>query len=81
MDNPLLDGSDFLAGLSLDPAAVQIFGDEPQLDDQLTREVQTCLLTALLPPECEERLLVLAHDDPGIGAADEAPSIRAKRLS
>jgi hypothetical protein len=36
----------------------------------------TVFLAALFSPEPQQGLLVLAHDDPGIGAADEVVSGR-----
>ena len=33
-------------------------------------------LAALFPPEANEGSFVVAHDDPGVGTADEAAPIR-----
>ena len=66
-----LDVRDPAAGIELVPAAVEVLGDQAELDDQDARQVERSLLPALLPPEPQQGLLVLAHDDPGVGAADE----------
>ena len=48
---------------------------DAELDDEIIREVLRLLLAALLAPEPQQGGLVLAHDDPGIRAADEAPPV------
>ena len=58
------------------PAPVQVLGRQAELDDEVAREVLRLDLAALLAPEPEEGGLVVAHDDPGIGAADEVATIR-----
>jgi hypothetical protein len=45
-----------------------------KLDDEITGQVRRFGLAALFPPEPPECLLVIAHDDPGIRAADEGPA-------
>jgi hypothetical protein len=66
-----------LTGIELIPAPVQVLRREPELDDEVTREVLRLDLAALLPPEPDQRRLVLAHDDPSVGAADEVAAVLA----
>jgi hypothetical protein len=40
-----------LSGIGLVPAPVQLFGHDPELDDEVTREVLRLGLTSLLPPQ------------------------------
>ena len=70
MDLPLhvLDG---LAGVTLIPAPVEILGDGAELDNQVGRKVLRLDFAALLPPQPQQGGLVVAHDDPGVRAADE----------
>ena len=55
------------------PAPVQVLGREAELDDEVAGEVLRLDLAPLLPPEPEEGGLIIAHDDPGVRAADEIP--------
>ena len=48
----------------------------PELDDQVAGQVLRLDLAALLPPQPQQGRLVVAHDDPGVRAADEAAPIR-----
>jgi hypothetical protein len=66
-----LDVRDPVARVQLIPAAVEVFGDEAQLDDQLSRQVLCGRLTPFLAPQAMEGFFVLAHDHPGIRAADK----------
>ena len=75
MADPALDVGDDLSGIGLVPAPVQLLGRKPELDDEIARQVLGLDLAALLPPEAEEGSLVIAHDDPGIGAADKIAAI------
>ena len=69
-----LDVGNPVAGVELIPAAVEVLGGQPQLNDQDASQVERRLLAALFPPEPQKSLFVLAHDDPGVGAADEFSS-------
>ena len=62
-------------GIGLVPAPVKILGDHAELDDQIAGQVLGLDLTAFFPPEPKERILVIAHDDPGVRAADESAPI------
>ena len=54
---------------------------QAELDDQDGRQVRGSRLAPLLLPEPQQGLLVLAHDDPGVGAADEVAPIEIMCLS
>jgi hypothetical protein len=57
-----------MPGVALIPDPVEVLGHHPELDDEVRREI--------LRPDLEpdQGLLVLPHDDPGVGAADEVTS-------
>ena len=71
MANPALDVADGAAGVSLIPIAVQILGRVAELDNQIAGEILRLDLAPLFLPEPDHGGLVGAHDDPGVGAADE----------
>jgi hypothetical protein len=71
----LLNIGDDLACIGLEPAPVQAFGGQSKLDDQVAREVLRLDFTAFLAPKREQSALIIAHDDPGVGAADEIAPI------
>ncbi len=59
------------------PAPVQVLGGEAELDDEIAGEVLRLDFAALLPPQAEEGGLIVAHNDPSVGAADKiATSLR-----
>jgi hypothetical protein len=70
-----LDVRDPVAGVLFVPAAVEVFSRQPQLDDQDAREVDGCRFSSFFLPQTMERLFVLAHDDPGVRAADELAAV------
>ena len=47
------------------------FGHQAELDDEVAGQVLRLDLASFLPPEPEQGGFVAAHDDPGVGAADE----------
>jgi hypothetical protein len=71
-----LDVRDPVARVLFIPAPVEVFGDEAELDDQDARQIEIGDLTAFFAPQAMEGLLIFAHDDPGIGAADEVRAVR-----
>jgi hypothetical protein len=75
MLNPALDIGDAPAGIALVPGAVEFLGGGPELDNQVTGQVLWRGLPTLLAPELDQGRFVAAHDDPGVGAADEGPAI------
>ena len=78
MENLPLDLGDGLAGIAFVPAPVEVLGDRAELDDQVAGQVFRLDLAALLPPQPEQGGFVVAHDDPGVRAADEsAAAVRA----
>ena len=73
-DLPLHLGHD-LAGVAFVPVPVEMLGHGAELDDQVAGQVLGLDLAALLPPEPEQGRLVVAHDDPGVRAADEGAAV------
>ena len=55
-----------LARVALVPMPVERFGNDPELDEEIAREVFRFRFPALLPPEAQQGGLVIAHDDPGV---------------
>ena len=70
-----LDIRDDLTGIGLIPPAVKVFGRDAKLDDEVGGQVLRLDLTALFPPRLQEGGFVTAHDDPGVGTADEMAAI------
>ena len=68
----LLDIGDDLTGIGLVPAPVELLGGEPKLDDEVAGEVLRLDLAALLSPQPQQSGFIIAHDDPGVRAADES---------
>ena len=64
-----------LPGIELIPAPVQILGDGPKLDNEVAGEVLRLDLAPLLPPQPHQGDLIIAHDGPGVGAADEGATV------
>ena len=75
MPDPALDVGDDLPGIGLVPAPVKVLGDRPELDDEVAREVLRLGLAALFPPQPHQGRLIVAHDDPGVRAADEVAAV------
>ena len=44
---------------------------DPELDDEIAGQILWLDLAALFPPEPEQGILIIAHDDPGVRAADK----------
>jgi len=66
---------DDVIGVALIPAPVEVLGDAAELNDQIVAEILGLDLAALLAPQPNEIGLIIAHDDPCIGAADEGAAI------
>ena len=75
MPDAALDIGEDLAGIALVPAPVEVLGDDPELDDEVAGKVLRLDLAALLPPQPHQGGLVIAHDDPGVRAADEVAAV------
>jgi hypothetical protein len=74
LNSPLhvLDGA---AGVALIPAPVEVLGNRAELDDQIFREILWLDLAALFQPEPNQLILIVAHNDFGVRAADESAAI------
>ena len=55
---------------------IEGLGHDAELDDEVAGKVLRLDLAALFPPEAEQGGLVVAHDDAGVGAADEVAAVR-----
>src|ERR1019366_3823392 len=77
--DPPLHVFDGLTGISLVPEPIEILSGLAELDDEVGGQVLRLGLPALFPPEAEQGGLVVAHDDPGVGAADEVAAAKALR--
>jgi hypothetical protein len=75
MAPPHLHVGDNLPGLGLVPAPVQILCRQPELDRQIPGQILRLDLTAFLPPKPQQRNLIITHDDPGVGATDDAAAV------
>jgi hypothetical protein len=71
MPDLLLDIGKDLAAIDLIPAAVQVLGRKAELNNEIARKVLRLDFAPLLPPQPDQRLLVIAHNDPGIRAANK----------
>ena len=71
MPDYTLDVGDHLPGIGLIPAPIEVLGHHPKLDDEIAGQILRLGLAALFPPEPEQRLLITAHDDPGVRAPYE----------
>ena len=75
MAGPLLDVCDDLPGIGLVPAPIKLLGGEAELHDQVAGQVLRLDFAALFPPQPQQGGLVVAHDDPGVRAADEGAAV------
>jgi hypothetical protein len=64
-----------VAGVLFVPPAVEVLGDQAELNDQNVRQVEGGDLPSLFLPQPQQGFLVLAHDDAGIGASDEVHAV------
>ena len=78
MTDLLLDVLDGVAAAALVPGPVEVLGDAAELDDQIVAEVFGHDLATLLPPEPDQIVLVVSHDDPGVGSADKSAPVGGK---
>ena len=70
-----------LAGIGLVPPPVQRLGGQAELDNEVARKVLRLGFASLFPPKTEEGNFVVAHDDPGVGPADEVAAVPPFRVS
>jgi hypothetical protein len=61
----LLNVADYLCGI---PAAIELLGGKPELDNKVAGQVLRLDLATLFSPEPDQGRLIIAHDNPGIGA-------------
>jgi hypothetical protein len=61
--------------VALIPAPVEVLGDRAELDDQVVRKILRLDLAAFLAPEPNQGRFIVAHNDPGIRAADDVAAI------
>ena len=71
MTDPPLDILDGPSRIALVPSPIEGFGDDSELDDQIGGEVLVLDFATFFPPQAEQGVFVGAHDDTGIGTADE----------
>ena len=76
-----LDVDDRLAGIGLIPAPVQVLGRQTELDDEVARKVLRLNFAPLFSPQPDQGCLVVAHDDPGVRAADEIAAVAPDYVS
>ena len=70
-----LDVGNGLAGIALVPRAVELFGGNPELDNEVAGQVLRLGSPPFLPPELDQGGFIAAYDDPGVGAADECSTV------
>jgi hypothetical protein len=70
-----LNIGDAPAGVALVPGAVELLGGGPKLHDEVAGNVLGLNLPPLLVPKADQSRLVAAHDNPGVGAADEGAAL------
>src|SRR6266436_6324534 len=75
MPDLALHVSDPSAGVSLVPGAIELLGRHPELHNKVARQIFRLGLAAFLAPQVQHSGFIIAHDDPGVRAADERTSI------
>src|SRR6516164_4784302 len=75
MPNAALNIFDPVPCIAFEPMPIELLGCDPKLDDEVAGEVLWLDLAPLLAPETAERCLIVAEDDPGVGAADKRAAI------
>jgi len=63
MTDLLLDVGDHLPGIGLVPAAIELLGGKSELNHEIAGEVLRLNFPAFLPPQPDQRLFVIAHND------------------
>ena len=67
-----------MAGIPLVPGEIELFGGEPELDDELAGQIRRWGLAALFLPQPDQGILVATHNDAGVGAAHEILAVGLK---
>ena len=60
-----------MTGIGLIPAPIEVLGGEPQLDNEVARQVLWFDLATLFLPKAQQGTLVLAHDGADVRPANE----------
>jgi len=76
VEYPPLDVDDSMTRVFFVPTSVELLGDRAELDDKFGRQIWRLDLAAFFLPEPDEGGFVVAHDDSGVGATDEATAVR-----
>ena len=71
-----LDVCDAPAGVALVPGAIELLGGGAELYEQVAGQVLRLRLATLLTPKLDQGCFVVAHNDPGVRAADEHSAVR-----
>jgi hypothetical protein len=64
-----------LSGVVFVPTSVEGLGHGAELNQEIPRSVFWLDLATLLTPQAEQGGFIVAHDDPGIGAANEGAAV------
>ena len=75
MLHPALDVLDRLAGVPLVPTPVEVLGHGSELDDEVVGKVFRLDFASFFVPKPNQRRLIVAHNNPGVRAADEAAAV------
>src|SRR3981189_279786 len=75
MSNVSLDVFDSLASISLVPAAVEVLSNGAKLNDEVATKILRGYFAAFFLPKPRQFERIIAHDDAGVRAANEAPAI------
>jgi len=70
-----------LSGVLLVPMSVQLLGHAAELDQEIAGQILRLDLAALLPPQPQQRRLVVAYDGPGIRTANEGAALMYENAS
>ena len=70
-----LDVFDGPSGIALEPRPIERLGRHAQLHDEIARQVLRLDLAAFFAPKAKQGRLIRAHDDAGVGAADEGTAV------
>src|SRR6516225_5915458 len=75
MHEPMLNAFYGLLGIALVPMPIEGLSRYAELDDEVAGEVVRLGLAPFLAPEADKSGFIGAHDDPGVGSADEEAPI------
>src|SRR6516164_323561 len=75
MTDPLLNVGNQLPGIGFVPATIELLDREPELNHKIAGQVLRFDLAALFSPQPDQGVLVITHDDPGVGAADKKAAV------